>query len=125
MDNHTFADHSTYLHRRDTLRKTEKDLTDKKDERKNLIVREMQPFFEKNNYDVTPSQFKDYLDSRCKSGKYNPEIVKAVFNRMNEHVDVNKGSRKISIDFLNEFSDAFLEVESMYKKKHLEVLSQK
>lgn len=27
---HTFADHATYLHRRDTLRKTEKDYATKK-----------------------------------------------------------------------------------------------
>lgn len=27
--NHTFADHSTYLHRRDTLHKTEKDYAQK------------------------------------------------------------------------------------------------
>lgn len=113
------------FYRRGTLRKTEQDLTDKRKDRKALIVREMQPFFEQNNFDVTPSQFKDYLDSRCKSGKYNPEIVKALFNRMNEHVDVAKGSRKVSVDFLNEFSDAFLEVEAMYKKKHLEILGQK
>lgn len=123
--NHTFADHSTYLHRRDTLHKTEKDYSVKKDQRKELIVKEMLPFFERNNHGVTTMQFKQYLDSRCKSGKYNPEMVKSVFDRMNEHVDIEKGSRKVSVDYLNEFSDAFIEVEELFKRKQLEILSQK
>ena len=85
----------------------------------------MLPFFESRNHEVHPSEFKEYLDSRCRSGKYNPEIVKAIFDRMNEQVDITKGSKKVSVDYLNEFSDAFIEVEEIYKKKHLETLSQK
>ena len=83
------------------------------------------PFFERNNHSVTTMQFRQYLDSRCKSGNYNPEIVKSIFDRMNEHVNLEKGSKKVSVDYLNEFSEAFIEVEELYKKKHLEILSQK
>ncbi|CAI2365549.1 unnamed protein product [Moneuplotes crassus] len=94
-------------------------------ERKQLIVKELLPFFERNNHGVTTMQFKQYLDSRCKNGKYNPEMVKSVFDRMNEHVDIERGSKKISVDYLNEFSDAFIEVEEIYKRKQLEILSKK
>lgn len=94
-------------------------------DRKELIVKELLPFFERNNHGVTTMQFKQYLDSRCKSGAYNPEIVKSIFDRMNEHVDIEKGSRKVSVDYLNEFSDAFIDVEELYKRKQLEILSQK
>lgn len=96
-----------------------------KDERKELIVKELLPFFERNNHGVTTMQFKQYLDSRCKSGKYNEAMVKSIFDRMNEHVDIEKGSRKISVDYLNEFSDAFIDVEETFKRKQLEILSQK
>ena len=97
----------------------------KNSDRKNLIVKELLPFFEQNNFSVTTDQFKKYLDSRWKSGEYNPVIVKSIFDRMNEHVDLRKGSRQVSVDYLNEFSDAFIDVEELYKKKHLEILSQK
>eukprot|EP00343_Euplotes_focardii_P005541 CAMPEP_0205810326 /NCGR_PEP_ID=MMETSP0205-20121125/14507_1 /ASSEMBLY_ACC=CAM_ASM_000278 /TAXON_ID=36767 /ORGANISM="Euplotes focardii, Strain TN1" /LENGTH=321 /DNA_ID=CAMNT_0053088347 /DNA_START=102 /DNA_END=1064 /DNA_ORIENTATION=+ len=70
-------------------------------------------------------QFKQFLDSRCKKGNYNPEMVKSIFDRMNEHVDIEKGSKKVSVDYLNEFSDAFIEVEEVYKRKQLEILSKK
>ncbi len=70
-------------------------------------------------------QFKQYLDSRCKNGQYNPEMVKSIFDRMNEHVDIEQGSRKVSVDYLNEFSEAFIEVEEVYKRKQLEILSKK
>lgn len=85
----------------------------------------MMPFFEQNNFNVTTAQFKSYLDSRCKSGEYNPVIVKSIFDRMSEEVDPRKGTRKVSVDYLNEFSTAFIEVEELYKRKHLEILSQK
>ena len=97
----------------------------KNSERKNLIVKELLPFFEQNNFSVTTEQFKRYLDSRWKSGEYNPVIVKSIFDRMNEHVDLARGTRQVSVDYLNEFSDAFIDVEELYKKKHLEILSQK
>jgi hypothetical protein len=44
---------------------------------------------------------------------------------MNEHVDIERGSKKVSVDYLNEFSEAFIEVEELYKRKQLEILSQK
>ena len=44
---------------------------------------------------------------------------------MNEHVDISKGTKKVSVDYLNEFSRAFIEVEELFKRKQLEILSQK
>ena len=47
--NHTFADHGTYLHRRDTLHQTEREYKDqeKQEQRRDLIVKELLPFFER------------------------------------------------------------------------------
>lgn len=52
-------------------------------------------------------------------------MVKSVFDRMNEHIDIEKGSRKVSVDYLNEFSEAFIEIEELFKRKQLEILSKK
>jgi len=75
---------------------------------------ELNPFFEANNDKVTHDMLIKHLDSKCSNRKYNPEVVKTIFDRMSENPDG-------TID-REDFVEQFLNIEDILKKHHLEIL---
>lgn len=109
-------DRQTYMHNRDMLQETDEERLKKRQDRKDLILSEIQPFFEQHNDKVKPEEFVRYLDSKCSDKKYNAEVVKTIFDRMELRNDGTVDA--------DDFVEQFLNIEDILKKHHLEILHQ-